>query len=266
MTRWLLSHDSPRPSPLLERALRHPDGAGVRFLGAALRQPTNLRRLADLVHSAGSPEPRRPEEIPRLVVLDPADLPADGEIPAAPEIARHARDLAVGGEAMDVTLEVLDWARRIADLGVGLVYAPDLSALPSDLGESAGDASAAWLEAIHAAGLIAAPGPLAPATLRADEGSQRWSVVGGLLAHGAEVLRLGGGTGEKEEADEAEENALGPEELDELRREKSVDAVLVGSGRGADLVELGRAELPEPAGAYTEADRRVDRLRLEWLL
>lgn len=231
VTRALAPWTSPSPGPPLRELLRSQVVAGIELRGAALSDAVACRALTAAIHAESAAA-----DLPPLVVLDAHLHPGEGILPdelLPPDPGHLAMDLAAGGEDFEVTLKVLTWARGIAGLGIDLVLSPrlDRSAAPLDEPALTARLSAAWTEALLAAGLIACAGPLG-----ADaDGDEAWAPFGAALAHGLEAVFMD--------------------------RAASVQSVETLRGRADDLVVIG-PPTDDPAQILSGARSGIDLLRL----
>lgn len=260
------------PDEALRAWLRHPAVAAVQLQGAAVTDAGACRALAAAIHSEAP-------GLPPLVVLSPhgdtaASLPADLR---PPDPHHLTLDLASGGEDFEVTLKVMTWGRRIAELGVDLVLSPRLDrSLALADPQVAARLAAAWTEALLAAGLVACAGPCASEASAEDEESG-WAPFGQAVAHGLEAIHLAAElAGDEDALRRSVENVrqradrlviVGPATSDVSEIRASLEA-------GVDLVPLAASLAPEEIDAVlgefddvgTEPAGLVDCLREDWLL
>lgn len=271
--RLLIPFASDTPSGALRTRLHHPAVAAVQVHGAAVADSGACRALAAAIHS-GSPE------LPPFVVLDPhSPRHAGAEDLRPPDPDHLALDLASGGEDFEVTLKVMNWGRRVAELGIDLVLSPrlDRSQYPLSGSDVAARLLAAWTEALLASGLIACAGPYPSAGTVDAKVDDTWAPFGQAVAHGLETLHL---------ADELARDAGELRRTVEGLRALADDLVLVGPvvadaaqaraslDAGVDLVRLSGSMAAEEIDALlaelddvgTGAEGLVDFLRQDWLL
>ena len=241
----ILGWDRPTLDEPFRALLREHAVGGVLLRGEALGSPASVKRLVeDLQGSARG--------LPLWIALEHEGGTCQEWGPPHVEVLPSAAEMAVEvqDEIFEITLEVLESARTLAAVGINLALAPCLATGPAEAHggrcfavdpERVGAYGAAFVEALHAAGVIACGGPF-PGF---DDQSASIAPFGAALAHGLEMVQMSAAAPARRIAELRDELGFGGPLLSAVlggAATERAEGMISSLATGCDVVVLAPAE------------------------
>ena len=175
--------------------------AGIEILPASTDFPRSVKQLQD----PGS------QKVQSLVGIAWEHCAGLGDVP---ELGFLGWELAEAGQPLEVLLSALDFGKRLAAVGINLLFGPSLALAPDpaaafgDRPDVVGKAASTFVEGLGTAGICACPGQFDPRWAEesglADEGLPFGAVIGrgvrvleaGLVSPGQRRTHSGSGAGD----------------------------------------------------------------------